>query len=53
YKRARAGLLPQFTGVDSPYEAPLGPALMLDTGAQTREQAIAALAKAMADFQAR
>jgi bifunctional enzyme CysN/CysC len=29
YKKARAGLLPQFTGLDSPYEAPLSPDLHL------------------------
>jgi adenylylsulfate kinase len=31
YAKARAGLLPQFTGVSAPYEAPLEPALVLDT----------------------
>ncbi len=31
YKRARSGDLKQFTGIDSPYEAPLNPDLRLDT----------------------
>jgi adenylylsulfate kinase-like enzyme len=31
YRRARAGTLPSFTGVDSPYEPPLHPDLLLDT----------------------
>jgi len=30
YKRAREGLLPSFTGVDAPYEAPQDPQLVLD-----------------------
>lgn len=32
YKRARAGEIRQFTGIDSPYEAPLSPELVLPTG---------------------
>ncbi len=32
YRRARAGLIPEFTGVSSPYEAPLAAELALDTG---------------------
>ena len=31
YRRARAGLLPQFTGVDSAYEPPLQPEIHIDT----------------------
>lgn len=30
YKKARAGELPQFTGIDSPYEAPESPDMRLD-----------------------
>ena len=33
YKKARAGLIPNFTGIDSPYEAPEQPELHLDAGA--------------------
>lgn len=35
YRRARAGELPAFTGIDAPYEAPEQPQLQLETGAQT------------------
>lgn len=31
YKKARAGQIKEFTGIDSPYEAPLNPELALDT----------------------
>lgn len=33
YAKARAGKIPEFTGISSPYEVPLSPALALDTGA--------------------
>lgn len=32
YAKARAGKLPDFTGISAPYEAPASPALELDTG---------------------
>jgi adenylyl-sulfate kinase len=31
YRKARAGEIPMFTGIDSPYEPPLDPALVVDT----------------------
>ena len=31
YRKARAGLIPEFTGISSPYEEPLNPELILDT----------------------
>jgi len=34
YKRARAGELKQFTGIDDPYEAPAKPELVLDSNAK-------------------
>ena len=37
YKKARAGQIRNFTGIDSPYEAPLAPQLRLDTSAATAE----------------
>ncbi|KRA51582.1 sulfate adenylyltransferase subunit CysN [Pseudoxanthomonas sp. Root630] len=37
YKKARAGLIPNFTGIDSPYEAPEHPDLHLDAGAADPE----------------
>jgi adenylylsulfate kinase len=38
YKKARAGELKGFTGIDDPYEAPLKPELRLDAGAKTADQ---------------
>ena len=50
YKKARAGELKQFTGVDDPYEAPLKPELTIDAGTSTPQEAsvlvLAHLAKA-------
>lgn len=40
YRKARAGALPQFTGIDSPYEAPLAPELVLPTALLTPEQCV-------------
>jgi bifunctional enzyme CysN/CysC len=37
YRKARAGLIPNFTGIDSPYEAPEHPDLRLDAGAESPE----------------
>ncbi|MDX8358199.1 sulfate adenylyltransferase subunit CysN [Sphingopyxis terrae] len=39
YKKARAGQLKNFTGIDSPYEAPEAPEIRIDTTAMTAEQA--------------
>lgn len=39
YRRARQGLLPAFTGISSPYEAPLAPALRIDTAQVSAEEA--------------
>jgi bifunctional enzyme CysN/CysC len=39
YKKARDGKLPNFTGIDSPYEAPESPALYVDTTRETAEEA--------------
>ena len=38
YKKARAGELKGFTGIDDPYEAPDAPELELDAGTKTAEQ---------------
>jgi len=37
YKKARAGEIKGFTGIDDPYEAPLKPELVLDAGAKDAE----------------
>jgi bifunctional enzyme CysN/CysC len=39
YQRARAGDLPRFTGISSPYEPPLSPDITIDTHADNAEQA--------------
>jgi bifunctional enzyme CysN/CysC len=39
YKKARAGQLKNFTGIDSPYEAPENPEIRIDTTRTTPEQA--------------
>lgn len=38
YKKARAGELKGFTGIDDPYEAPAKPELTLDAGKKTADQ---------------
>ena len=38
YEKARAGLIPEFTGISAPYEAPEQPELVLDTHLETPEQ---------------
>jgi len=44
YRKARAGEIPLFTGIDSPYEAPLAPDLELRTDRETVDQSIERLA---------
>lgn len=39
YKKAREGSLKNFTGIDSPYEAPLNPEIRIDTGTMSVEEA--------------
>ena len=41
YKKARAGELKNFTGIDSPYEAPEQPEIRIDTSAMTVDEAAA------------
>jgi bifunctional enzyme CysN/CysC len=43
YKKARAGEIPEFTGVSAPYEAPETPQLVVDTGVLSVEQGLAEL----------
>jgi adenylylsulfate kinase len=43
YKKARAGQLKNFTGIDDPYEAPLKPELTLDATATSPQDAAAQL----------
>ena len=39
YKKARAGEIKNFTGIDAPYEAPLNPQIEIKTVAQSIEEA--------------
>lgn len=41
YAKARAGLLPAFTGVSDPYEAPADADVVIDTGASSLDDAVA------------
>lgn len=43
YKKARAGEIPEFTGISAPYEAPERPELVLDTNLQTVEESVGRL----------
>lgn len=43
YAKARAGKIPEFTGISAPYEEPEKPELVIDSGAQTLEQSVATL----------
>lgn len=38
YKKARAGLIPQFTGVSDPYEPPVAPEVVCETARQSIEE---------------
>ncbi len=43
YKKARAGEIPEFTGISAPYEAPEKPEVVLDTSAQSVDESVAQL----------
>ncbi|MBY4597461.1 sulfate adenylyltransferase subunit CysN [bacterium BD-1] len=47
YAKARAGQIRNFTGIDSPYEAPENPELHLDGGRETAEQMAARVIAAL------
>jgi len=40
YKRARAGEIKNYTGIDSPYETPENPELIIDTDNQSLEESV-------------
>ena len=40
YKKARAGLIREFTGIDAPYEEPENPELVLHTHLETPEESV-------------
>ena len=45
YEKARAGKIPEFTGISAPYEAPLTPELTLRTASQSVEESVAQIVK--------
>lgn len=38
YRKARLGQIPNFTGINSPYEAPLAPEICLDTASSSVDE---------------
>ena len=49
YKRARAGEIKNYTGIDSPYEAPEKPELAVDTGELSLEDSVAIVLRLLAE----
>jgi bifunctional enzyme CysN/CysC len=49
YAKARRGELPNFTGIDSPYEEPLEPEIRVDTSSMTAEEAAELVIQRMDD----
>lgn len=47
YRRARAGEIPDFTGIDSPYEEPADADLVIDTTTMSVPEAVAAISSAL------
>lgn len=45
YRKARAGEIPSFTGIDSPYEPPLAPTLELRTDAESVDRSLEKLTR--------
>jgi adenylyl-sulfate kinase len=41
YKKALAGEIKHFTGIDDPYEAPESPEVVVDSGVETKEESLA------------
>lgn len=47
YKKARAGEIPEFTGINSPYEEPLNPEIVVDTAAQELDESVNQVIRAL------
>jgi len=47
YRRARAGEIPDFTGIDSPYEEPIAPDLAIDTTRTPVSEAVTRIRRAL------
>ncbi len=51
YKKARQGQLPQFTGIDSPYEPPVEPDLLLRTDERSLRECVESLLRLLVDIE--
>ena len=51
YKKARQGRLPQFTGIDSPYEPPVDPDLLLKTNESSLKECVESLLRLLVDIE--
>ncbi|MCF6238389.1 MAG: adenylyl-sulfate kinase [Candidatus Marinimicrobia bacterium] len=49
YAKARAGVIPQFTGISSPYEEPTSPEAHIDTGTQALDTCAEQVIKLLTD----
>ncbi len=50
YKKARAGLIKQFTGIDDPYEPPINPEVECRTDQETVEESVTKVLRKMAEL---
>ncbi|MDO4322962.1 MAG: adenylyl-sulfate kinase [Lachnospiraceae bacterium] len=51
YRRARAGAIPNFTGISSPYEIPASPDLSIDTGKLSLDDCVDAILELVEKYQ--
>jgi adenylyl-sulfate kinase len=51
YKRALAGEIKHFTGIDDPYEAPLAPEVIVETDIETPDESAARILAKLAELQ--
>src|SRR5688500_2463148 len=49
YAKARAGQIPEFTGISAPYEEPARPEVVVDTESQSVEESLAIIVKYLED----
>ena len=50
YKKAREGIIKEFTGIDAPYEEPEDPELIIDTDNETVEESAEKVLKKLEEF---
>ncbi len=50
YKKARAGEIKQFTGIDDPYEAPLNPEVVCCTDIESEAESVAKVLQTLEEF---